>query len=101
MSELGGYRIVSAAVDPASINGGAAGTGTATISEGGLQTSMNVVAIPPSDLEAGLVPMGAVVATGTTITVRLYNPTGGAVDGASKTWYFIVFTGESNIGWAG
>lgn len=77
----------TAAVDPASIGAGAAGT--ASISITGLQATDIVVLEPPSALEAGLVYRGCVVAAGA-VTILLTNPTAGSVDGTSRTWTYKV-----------
>ena len=86
---LRGPQIVrgTAAVDPASISAGAAGT--ASISITGLQATDIVVLEPPSTLEAGLVYRGCIVAAGS-VTILLTNPTASPVDGASKTWSYKV-----------
>lgn len=74
------------AIDPPSIAAGAASDVSVTFT--GAAVGDVVQAVPPSDLEAGLVPILARVSAANTIVVRLYNPTAGAVDGASKTWTF-------------
>jgi hypothetical protein len=46
----------------------------------------DVVAVgPPSDLDAGLLAT-AYVSAANTVTVRLYNSTGGAIDPADSVW---------------
>lgn len=76
-------------LNPASIAGGAVGTVTATIQ--GLTTDMRVIAMPQDQLEAGLVPRGARVSAANTLLVELYNPTGGAIDGAAKNWVYLAW----------
>lgn len=49
-----------------------------------------VVAIAPSDLEAGLFPGQAWVSAANTVQLPLYNYTGGAIDGAAKNWSFVL-----------
>lgn len=88
-SDFHGGFVVSASVNPASLAAGAVANTAITIA--GILSTDLVVAIPPVDLEAGLVPQGVNVSAADTLQVRLYNPTAGAVDGAAKTWQFLVF----------
>lgn len=44
----------------------------------------------PASLESGLLFVGCRVKTTDTAAVRIYNPTGGAVNGASLTWSYII-----------
>lgn len=82
-------NVYTAAVDPASIAAGAVANTAVTVT--GVTTSDRIVAIPPNDLEAGLVLQSAWVSAADTVQVRLQNASAGAVDGASKTWTFLVF----------
>jgi hypothetical protein len=84
---FGGVVQGSANVDPASIAAGA--KGTATISVSGLLATDTVVLEPPAALEAGLVYIGHQVTAGT-ITINLYNPTAGPIDGTSRSWTYKV-----------
>lgn len=81
-------KIVSGAVnlDPASIP--AATKGSVAFALEGAVAGDIVVMMPPLTLEATLLPVGVNVAGGT-VTVYLYNPTGGAVDGASRAWHYL------------
>jgi hypothetical protein len=88
----GGYisRIerVTASVNPASI---AATTKAGTaVTVAGVAVGDVVVATPPTDLEDDLIPAGARVTAANTVTVYLYNASGGAVDGAAKDWSLLV-----------
>jgi hypothetical protein len=49
-----------------------------------------VALAPPAAIETGLLWSGVVSANGT-VSVRIYNPTSGAIDPASATWKAIVF----------
>lgn len=73
----------SATIDFASIAAGA--IGTATISAPGVQVGDFVTLSAPSTLEAGLMFCGLVTAADT-VTIRLHNTTGAAIDPASATW---------------
>lgn len=81
-------RYVAADVDPASIAAGA--VANVDVNVNGLNLGYSVVAFPPIDLEAGLVPQAVdVVDVGAgvlRIRQRIYNPSAAAVDGASKRW---------------
>lgn len=81
-------RKVSVSVNPASI---AATTKAGTaVTVTGVAAGDIVVATPPSTLEDDLIPAGAVVTDTDEVTIYLYNPTGGAVDGAALTWTLLV-----------
>lgn len=81
-------RIVAADVDPAAVAAGA--VANVDVNVAGLNLGYSVVAFPPVDLEAGLVPQAVdVVDTGAgalRIRQRIYNPSAAAVDGISRRW---------------
>lgn len=79
---------LTAAVDPASLATDAVANTQITLT--GAATTDDVIAIPPVDLEAGLVCQSAWVSGANTVQVRIQNVSAGTVDGASKTWAFIV-----------
>lgn len=54
----------------------------------GLRAGMAVTVSPPSTLDTGLVVGAAWVATDDTLTIRLGNLTGSAINPASGTWAF-------------
>ena len=93
--DRGTYQLYSGAVDPASIAAGAAGNTDITVL--GVKKDALVIGVPPIDLEAGVVPQACSAPSDDTIRVRLVNHTASAVDGASKTWNFVVFTGHMVI----
>ncbi|MFN8533853.1 MAG: hypothetical protein U0556_09920 [Dehalococcoidia bacterium] len=74
-------------VDPAEILAGAAANTAVTLT--GVAVGDIVVVEPPADLEAGLVPIGAIVTDADEVSLRLYNPTIAAVDGAEKAWRYL------------
>ena len=78
----------SASIDFASISAGAVGTQSVTVT--GAKTGDVVALGPPSGINANLIWSGYVSAADT-VTIRLYNPTGGAIDPASATWKVVVF----------
>jgi hypothetical protein len=81
--------VKTATVIPGTVSAGAVATVTVTAT--GVKTTDYVIPLPPSDLQAGLVPYGAYVSTANSISVRLYNPTTAAVtDTTGKTWRFLV-----------
>ena len=63
----------------------AAAIGTTTVTLRGAEPGNVVLLGPPSTIEAGLV-WSAYVSANDTITIRLYNGTGLAIDPASATW---------------
>ena len=74
-------------VNPASIAAGAQGTVALTVT--GAKTG-DLVFVSAPDLEADLVPAGAKVTAADTVTVYINNPGAGAVDGAAKTWSYML-----------
>lgn len=77
-----------ASSNPASIAAG--GVGTATLTVTGVAAA-DIVMAHPRDLANGLV-VESYDASGTdTITVRLFNPTAGAIDDVAQTWEYVVF----------
>jgi hypothetical protein len=80
------YGTVS--VDPPLINANTSATFTVTIT--GVQTGDLVFLTPPSDIEPGLVFQGANVTAANTVTIRMRNVTGTAVNGAARTWSYMV-----------
>lgn len=58
----------------------------------GLLTTDAVVAIPPVDIEAGLVVQTCQVSAANTAVLRITNPSAGAINAASNAgWDFLVF----------
>lgn len=82
-------RIGAVAVDPGSIATTVRGEVDVAIS--GVAVGDAVVMNPPSDLEATLVYAGCRAKAADTVTLFLYNKSGGGVDGASKTWTYMFF----------
>jgi hypothetical protein len=80
------YGTVS--VDPPNINANTSTTFTVTIT--GVQTGDLVFLTPPSTLEGALIFQGASVTAANTVTIRMRNVTGAAVDGASLQWSYMV-----------
>jgi hypothetical protein len=81
--------VKTATVIPGTVSAGAAVD--ITVAAAGVKTTDYVVALPPSDIQAGLVPMGARVSSANSISVRLYNPTTAAItDNTGKSWRFLV-----------
>jgi hypothetical protein len=80
------YGTVS--VDPPNIGGNMSATFTVTIT--GVQPGDLVFLTPPSGIEGGLVFQGADVTAANTVTIRMRNVTGVAVDGIARTWSYMV-----------
>lgn len=95
----GGFFKVTASVDPASLNTDIAGDTAVTVQ--GVQTDMDVIPLPPTDLETGLICQSAWVSAQNTISVRIVNTSAGTIDGAAKTWEFLIFTGADMAHQAG
>jgi hypothetical protein len=75
-------------VDPPSIPGSTSATFTVTIT--GATVGDRIFLTPPDTIEGELVYQGAAVTAADTVTIRLYNWTAGAVDGAALTWSYLI-----------
>ncbi|MFI7630266.1 hypothetical protein [Microbispora rosea] len=80
--------VASQAVDFSSIAAGAVGTSSVTVT--GAKVGDVVALGAPSGVNASLIWSGYVSAADT-VTIRMFNPTGGAIDPASATWKVAVF----------
>jgi len=78
---------IQAAVDPANAASDAIADLDVTLT--GVVATDYVRPLPSSTIEAGVVCVAA-TAGADKVTLRLHNPTAGAVNGASKTWEFLV-----------
>lgn len=80
-----------------SINPGnilAATKDSTTFTLSGASTSDRILLQPPTGLNSGLLYCGADITASDTVTVYLYNKTGGAIDDGANTWKytFLQFT---------
>lgn len=82
-------EIFVAAVNPPSI--GAVGAADVDVPCPGVNLGDSVRAVPPVDLEAGLVVQSCLVVAADNIRLRLTNASAGAIDGASKQWTFEIW----------
>lgn len=62
------------------------------VEHGAFKIGDYLVMQPPSNLEAGLVPIAAWVTEAGKAKVRIYNPTAAAVTGVAKFWNLLTFT---------
>lgn len=83
-------KIGTVSVDPASIN--AATRGEIDVTLTGAKIGDVVQLNPPVDLETTLLFVGARVKAVDTVTVFLYNQSGGAVNGVAKNWAYLLFS---------
>lgn len=85
------YKIVSGtvSVDPGSI--GAATKGSVNVTLTGLKTTDRVILHPPSTLNAGLLYCGCDVTANNTLTIYLYNQSGGSINDTATTWKYSYF----------
>lgn len=74
-------------VNPASINATTRGTVTFTLT--GAKTGDIIVCNPPADLNDDLIFCGATVTADDTVTIYLYNPTGGSINDTATTWSYL------------
>jgi hypothetical protein len=87
-TKLTQVAVGSVDVNPASLAAQTSAETDVTIT--GVVVGDIVLMNPPESLEAGLCFSGARVSDDDTVSVRLSNVTGGAVDGASRTWGYLV-----------
>lgn len=82
------YKISSGtlSVNPGSI--GAATKGSVDVSVSGLSTVDRVILHPPSGLNSGLLYCGCDVTASNTLTIYLYNKTGGSIDDGALNWKY-------------
>ena len=87
IAKIANFMIGLVVADPPSIAAGAA----ANIDLGvtGLTVDHFVTAECQDELEAGLVPIAVYVPSADVLRIRLYNPTSGAIDGASRNWRYV------------
>lgn len=77
----------SVSINPGSIATVATGTGAGTIT--GLATTDMILMHRPAGLNDDLVVSGWRITGADTVTVYLYNPTGGAIDDGALTWEYM------------
>lgn len=82
-------RYFQIAVDPASLTNGHSAETTVTIR--GVKLGDMVFAAPPASLEDGLIYNGCRVSAADTVKLSLANVSAAPIDGASRTWEFLVF----------
>ena len=78
------------AVDPGSVADGATLDVDVTIT--GAAVGDAVIFHPPEDLAANLEMVGCWVSAANTVTVRLANNSGGAIDQAEKNWIYVLIS---------
>lgn len=82
------FLVASASLNFPSIASNGAADLTVTVN--GAVAGDGVILGPPATLEAGLMVAYAAVTAANTVTIRLRNVSGGAVDAAAATWKVIV-----------
>lgn len=86
-------------VNPASLATNVENQTQVALPAGTAKAGSLVFVMPPSDgtLEAGLVPLGARISADDTLQIKIRNVTAGTIDGAAKTWTFLVITGPQLV----
>lgn len=82
-------RSGTVSIDPPSI--ATVSRGAATFTLAGARDGDFIHVQPPATLNDDLIFCGAEVTANDTVTVYLYNPTGGAVDDTARTWRYVWF----------
>lgn len=82
------FLIGSVSVDPGSIATVTRGSVSVTIT--GAKAGDAVIMNPPPTLESTLLFVGASVDADDTVTIYLYNKSGGGVDGAAIAWNYLI-----------
>lgn len=85
------YDVISGtiSVNPGSI--GATTRGSVNVTLTGVNTEDRLVLHPPSTLNAGLLYVGHDITASNTVTIYLYNTTGGSIDDGALTWKYVRF----------
>ena len=86
-----GSTIFSVSTGTVSINPGNIGAttkGSVTFTLTGATTTDRVLLHPPTGLNSGLLFCGADITATNTVTVYLYNTTGGGIDDGANTWKY-------------
>jgi len=88
------YKVVvgSISVNPGSI--GASTRGSVDVTITGINTSDRIFLHPPTGLNAGLLYCGCDITASNTLTIYLYNKSGGSIDDTALTWKYsyLIFT---------
>jgi len=82
-----GIEFGTVALNPGSISTVSRGTVTFTLT--GAATTDIIIMNPPATLNDDLIFAGARVTSADTVTVYLYNPTGGSIDDGELTWSYV------------
>lgn len=82
-----GIEFGTVALDPGSISTVSRGTVTFTLT--GAATTDIIIMNPPATLNDDLIFAGARVTSADTVTVYLYNPTGGSINDGELTWSYV------------
>jgi len=82
-----GMEFGTVALDPGSINSVTRGSVTFTLT--GAATTDIIIMNPPATLNDDLIFAGARVTAADTVTVYLYNPTGGSINDGELTWSYM------------
>lgn len=84
-------RRITATIDFAAIAAGAAGTETINTPPSlGVKTGDQVIAMPPANINIGLVVRSCVATADNVITLAVQNLTGSTIDAPSGVWTFLV-----------
>lgn len=89
-SNLYKVAVGTVSVNPGSIAATTRGSVAVTIS--GLATGDRVILQPPSTLDGNLLFVGSDVTADNTLTIYLYNKSGGAIDDAAASWKYSSLT---------
>lgn len=79
-------RTASVAVVPGLITAGSSANIAVTVTGAKVSRQHKVIMIPPTDLEAGLKAGPSKITSANTVTLTIYNTTGGSITGVSKNW---------------
>ena len=85
------YKVVSGtvSVDPGSISTDTRGSVNVTIT--GLNTVDRIILHPPTALNTNLLYCGCDITAANTLTIYLYNKSGGSIDDGANTWKYTYF----------
>ena len=85
------YKVVSGTISVNPGNIGSTTRGSVNVTISGLNTSDRIFLQPPTALNSGLLYCGCDITAANTLTIYLYNTTGGGIDDGALTWKYSYF----------
>ncbi|MFL5912769.1 MAG: hypothetical protein ACJ768_19660 [Gaiellaceae bacterium] len=87
-------KVGEVSVNPPNILAGARADVVIALPAGTAAAGDMVLVQPPPTLEAGLVASRFWISAADQLTITIYNPTAGAIDGAALNWTYVILAGK-------